>query len=178
MPVTKRARRHARERNQIAEGTTRWQLLMWGCLVLPKEGPDFQNRAEEMQAWAQHRSTLMQQAEPGMRPAGYFKFDLGIDPAPIRWFDQLDVLLDHGLLGPPEALLVERCYSVLASVDSPGRGCWHSLSARSLESSIARFALAARWHDWRGRPALAAQYRQQESDVRKALRNISEEVVL
>jgi hypothetical protein len=145
------------------------ELLTIGAVILRWSGADavrFDSDAEAAAAWARHRTELMAAAFPGSRPFGFWKYDLQVAP-PRAWHAQLAGLLDRGLIGAEEVLRIERSRPELApGAESFGAAYEDAESIRRqrlgevvLRGLAGEFAIASRWHEWRGRPQLAAAFR-------------------
>ena len=143
-------------------------LLIFGCVFGAHHQERFASEVDERAAWELHRERLMAQVkDPGRRPHAYYKFDLGVDP-PWRWFDEIEILLDHNLIGEDEAIKIERNVEMLsgdqaeaycASFDGEKTIAWMQLSPDSWCDFAEQFDVAAKWHQWRGREGLAERYR-------------------
>ncbi len=142
-------------------------------------GPGFASATEERAAWIAHRNALMaEHSGPGRRPFGFYRHDLG--RAPMHWFDEIRVLLEHGLIDATEALLCEKAHHVLSDNEAVysaferaplirGMG----LSPSVLAHCGREFELAATWHTWRGRRELAAKYRSRVEAIRDVMQNVN-----
>jgi len=140
-------------------------------------GHAFENPREEATAWRANRSELLAERHmPGMRPAGYFRFELKCDPAP-GWRAQIEELLKRELLDEAEILWAEDTYHCL-DPNQPAELCKTfetvegirqlKLGADGLKSIAREFDLALLWHTWRGRAELAERYRTRAAAVREA----------
>jgi hypothetical protein len=122
-----------------------------------QDDKDFPAGAEA--AWKRHRSELM--SDPGLRPGqrayGFWRFDVGISP-PANWFDEIAALMDRGMIAPEEAFTIEREHRILSPQGAPEHFNATGLSQAVARRAAAEFALAARWHLWRGRAAIAEKF--------------------
>ncbi|MGA9623970.1 MAG: hypothetical protein WBQ65_05840 [Bryobacteraceae bacterium] len=140
-------------------------------------GPGFASATEERAAWIAHRNALMAEySGPGRRPFAFYRHDLGAEPR--HWFDEIRVLLEHGLLDATEALLCEKLHHVLSdnaavysSFESAALIRAMGLSPSVLLHCQKEFELASTWHTWRGRPELGARYGLRVEAVRDVLRD-------
>lgn len=157
----------------LEPGSTRHQLLLYG-MVFTNGGPPFESESDKKQAWQAHRSELLAECPPGTRPNAFFLYDLRVDRPPLDWHDQVRLLLDRQLLSIEEAVRCECDYRMLNPTDSldfcsgfESESDIHRqhLSAQVLARLACQFQLAARWHDWRGRPKIAAKYQLRASVV-------------
>ncbi len=155
------------------------ELLVYGDVAeaLPGDGTDFRNEDEERAAWAMNRAELLK--EPlgaGKRPHAYFKWELHEEPR--RWWDEIRLLLEHGLIDAQEAADIERAHGMLA--DDPqcryyasfeNEQCVRRLMTAgppiTILSHADLFEFAERWHRWRGREALAGRYKTRAEVVRR-----------
>jgi hypothetical protein len=113
MRINRRIR--ARESPRFETGSTQYQLLMWGTLLLPGFGPGFENDDEARRAWREHRTELLAGCRAGERPYGFYRWDLGIvDRVVHRWFDQLAVLLEHNLIDAEQVFAIEAEHTTLS----------------------------------------------------------------
>jgi hypothetical protein len=176
VPTTKRIRRHARPIQGIQPGGTRWQILIWGNEVVPMGGEAFKTVQEERAAWRANRADLMREFdEPGSRPAAYFKFELKTEPG--KWSMELGALLDRQLVGPEEALRIESLRPILAVDAERFYAIFDDLALKPASFRVdpsmgEECAMAARWHDWRGRPDLAGIFRRRAQVVRDYERSV------
>jgi hypothetical protein len=164
-----RIRRRGHQLRNLTDG--QWQILQFGLAIIPS-GAGFATDDEQRAAWRQYRDELMREIGPGRRPAAYFQFDLGISP-PGRWWAQLDVLLDRDLVSREEAARIEAENPALARDASPDASASFESAdyAKQFTDHVVRgvmeqLYLMARWHEWRGRPELAAIHRRRAETVR------------
>jgi hypothetical protein len=108
---------------------------------------------------------MAEELGPGRRAFGYLAFELGVTPA--RCFDDIDALREHNLIDGAEALGIEKSYAMLSPEVSPefclNLGSIEAIDALKLSSGLVQryarnFAIAARWHRWRGRAEAAARF--------------------
>jgi hypothetical protein len=162
---------------------TQTEILLHGTPildVLPGDGPGFQSKDEERQAWFTHRTELL--AEPlgaGRRPHGFLKFELGITPK--SWEEEVEALLSHNLISDSEATAIEHEYPVLrreqtdlyASFDDEMYVRRLVKSPNVLKREAELFDFAAAWHNWRGREELAKRYRLRAELARRVAEEIA-----
>jgi hypothetical protein len=124
------------------------------------------SEAEAKTAYRAHRTeVLAEELGPGRRAFGFMTFDLGATPG--RALDDIGSLMERGLIDATESIGVEKSYRILDS-DVPPEFCKNfssieriadqKLSARTVERYAKNFAIAARWHRWRGRAEIAARF--------------------
>jgi len=176
MPVTKRRRRYAREHNELVEGSTRWQTLMWGTTLFT-DGVPFANDGEARAMWNENRDRLLKACGPGERPSAYFKFDLAItDTVVCKWFDQIHALLDRDLISAEEAQRCEQRHAELSASTDFGTSFASLNNIRRMGMDRIppdlekEFILAARWHAWRGRAKLAEEYLFRAANIYSAIK--------
>jgi hypothetical protein len=125
----------------------------------------FPTQGDAGAAWKRHGAAILSPCQPGTRPWGFYQFELGI-PMPRRWWDELEVLMDHSLIEAAEAVCLERANELLSGSQSPDlyaalvTGGFTRLCSVTRESMSRMFRAAAKWHDYRERPALAGHYRE------------------
>ncbi len=137
--------------------------------------------AEKRQAWRTHRRELLDDCEPGTRPAAFFEFELSI-PGPLRVFDQLAALLKHGLIDPTEVFSIEATHQQLRADSNTSLQYYaesHEGIARVLHdedamtAAVREFDLNAAWHAWRGRLELAKTWSRRAAMMREALERVA-----
>ncbi len=168
-------KRRAFGTTRFYEGCTQYQLLRWGSLLSPEDGPGFEDESEMRRVWNAHKSELLAECGPGERPYAFYFFDLGIRDRVVHgWAGQVGVLMDRGLIDATEAAGVEANYRMLnagaaeymRALDRPDGILTMLGGPRTKQSEIIMAGIvtecevAARWHAWRGRPELAALYDQ------------------
>lgn len=143
-------------------GTQR-EILIYGVPMLCREGPDFDSDEHRRRSWVQHRSELLAESRPGIRPAAFFEFDLRESRIAWRWFDQIALLLKHGLIDPTEAFAIECEHHYLAqhvpvefyfADRAEGVKRLFGDFGYGLQCHIRQMELSIAWHQWRNRPAL------------------------
>lgn len=116
---------------------------------------------EAASAWRTWRGELLAEFghRPGMRPAGYFRFDLKIDEElqPLQMVHELDT---RGLLDRDEAFLIEQSFGILR----PRQGAEEfsrahlSHTGHVLRRIADEYRIAAGWHQRRERQELADKF--------------------
>jgi hypothetical protein len=154
---------------------TQREMLTYGDFMFTP-GPGFHDEESERAAWFEHRDEILAEMGnlPGRRPAGYFKYELKANPNNSD--AELSILLDNGLIGPQEARDLERQRPILSN-DATVFDSFEneSLLRRMghlrpiLEGHAQAFEVAAKWHTWRGREALAERYRLRRDTVQRVL---------
>lgn len=133
----------------------------------------------ELAYWRRYRGELMCSPElgPGLRPHAYWTHDLGLRPAPTWPFDQIQALLDRGLLISEEALRIERTWPMLnpdqsltfcSNFESLETIRWQQLDPRTLLGIAHEFDIASTFHARYGRPELSQKYAQRARVCRNA----------
>ncbi len=121
---------------------------------------------------------LLESCAPGERPAAFYRVELKV-PRPRRWFDELNFLLDRGLIGPEEARVLDIQAGLLSKGQGPrfceafesGAGVREQgLGVGGLRYLMGEFSTAARWHRFRERPELEDKYKRLSSIVETVLR--------
>lgn len=145
-----------------ALNSTQRQLLLHDEVFIEIPGEDgFHDAQQARTAWRAHRGELFAEFgdRPGMRPAGYWRFDIGIDP-PVNWWQELEQLEQRGLLSKDEEFRLEHERKELAA--DQGAFCdalfmqrWNPYMYQRFEQ---QFAFASGWHARRGRTELQAKY--------------------
>ena len=180
MPRINRRVRIRKQQGGLAQSQR--EILLFGDAILDQTGPGFASPAAEQAAWRRHRAELMQEPfvnGPGKRPCAFLKFELGCEDA-YRFtdFQVIQALSDHGLVGPDEALQIERAHDALSATQSPtlydGFATPESIrrmqvNAHSLTCTAVAFDFVAKWHEQRGRAELAAKYSRLAGVIRSVL---------
>ena len=175
MPTTKRRRRHARNNEQQR------QYFLYGDVFGATDNePLFTSLEEEKRGWFLVRDELLRECRaqfgPGRRPYAYFRFELGC--APARWFEEIEVLLRHGLIDATEAVGIEATHQMLSPGQSEafcsgfgdhGRIAQMQLGHYVLKSLADEFTIAGDFHEWRNRPGLAQRYRVRAAECIRSL---------
>ena len=91
------------------------------------------------------------------------------------------MLLERNLLPTEDAFPIERAYLALgdsavaySSFDGAAGIRGLALGPCVLSHCQQQFALAAKWHEWRGRPALAGSYARRATACKDVLQNAAE----
>jgi hypothetical protein len=155
------------------------QVLLYGDVTAAIfSEPVFASVAEERQAWFSLREEVLRECRahfgPGRRPAGYFKFELACEP--VRWYEEIAVLLQHGLIDQSEAIGIEQMHQTLSPGQSDGLCSGFDDQNRIVQMQLSEclrahlaqeFDVAAEWHTWRGRAELAERYRTRAEVIRQ-----------
>jgi hypothetical protein len=166
MPRINRRNRTRSSEQRLEIGDRRWFMLMYGSdLGFNRRGGalDFQGGRQLRALWQRNRNALMEFCGPGERPTAYYHFKLGvaISEIPIRWLDQIEFLDLRQMLDADESRDVELIYPMLSTF-KPDPSVFDAgpVAASPEFCSILehRFAVAAGWHNRRGREQLAAHY--------------------
>lgn len=157
------------------------RYLKFGSLFGPSP---FGSEGEERQFWYEHREQILESWDtPGVRPHGFWQFELRTKPARMMWFCQLNMLLDLDQIDAVEAEVVERAYYAMNGKQSPDfaervprlfADRVTTASGRAfLDDQATIFELAARFHKWRGnRPELVTKYMRLAGELRMHLEGV------
>lgn len=136
----------------------------------------------QREAWARHRASLMKpevhDLPPGCRPAGFWLFDLHIDPPPDRWATEIPELIERGLIDAAEAARIEAGYQQLAARHPVHEAVGtYKLPEDSwtLRRRLEEARCAAAWHAWQGRERQAASWAAFAEEIQGALRGLDTE---
>ena len=158
-----RRNRRSRVRSTVGLTGAQREILVYGTVMICHGESGFESNAERLSAWRKNRVELLAASRPGSRPEAFYEFDLQESRVSWRWFDQVAVLLKHGLIDPKEALAIEVDNHFLKQhtptenffADSAeGVKRVFAADGYGLRCHLRAVELAIAWHKWRGRPAL------------------------
>jgi hypothetical protein len=177
MPRKRKAARQFRHPNELTQ--CQREILFFGEPLIPR-GPTeaFSSAADIERAWRAHRAALMAAFDlPGQRPWAFWRVEIGLDPAPERWWEQAAELERLGLLSPAEEIRLERERPELAEDQGSLNATVlaNPWGAYVLEGMRGRFGFAAAWHGRRGRTQLKEKYLRLAEAAGRALKESTDE---
>jgi hypothetical protein len=154
------------------------QVLLYGDVIAATcSEPVFASLEEERRAWFSLREEVLRECKmhfgAGRRPWAYYRHELDCEPR--NWAEEIQALMQHGLIDATEAVAIEKTYPIFdanqsealySSFDSPERIAQTKLDDYVLKDLALKFDVAREWHAGRARPELAERYRQRADCVR------------